>query len=165
MALNEFGRFLRAYRAQVGMLLYDMAKDLNVGPAFLSGCECDRHPIPEDWKDKLPALYPDLDAKKLKSLIQGAKKSVNPECELYSDSRCSRDRRRKCKPSSLEWLDDSVEVIEPNQMCCKGSIFGNYYIGVTEEQLEALKNGKVLFTLNEYGIFIGLRKDNNSTHK
>lgn len=68
-ALNEFGRFLRAYRIQKGMLLYDMAKDLNVGSAFLSGCECSRHPIPEDWKDKLPALYPDLDADKLKSVI------------------------------------------------------------------------------------------------
>lgn len=69
MALNEFGRFLRAYRIQKGMLLYDMAKDLGVGSALLSGCECGRYAIPEYWKDKLPTLYPDMDADELKSVI------------------------------------------------------------------------------------------------
>lgn len=69
-----FGKFLRAYRIQAGLLLYDMAKDLGVGSAFLSGCETGRHPIPEEWKEKLPELYSDLDKAQLQRIIDTCNK-------------------------------------------------------------------------------------------
>ena len=45
-----------------------------------------------------------------------------------------------------------------NQMCCESSLHGNYYFYVTDEDIEALKNGKVLFYVDEYGMFIGYKK-------
>lgn len=75
--LNEFGKFVRAYRIEHGMLLYDMAKALNVGSAYFSGCECERHPIPENWKQLLPEIYPDMDSIELMNRIN----SVNARFE------------------------------------------------------------------------------------
>lgn len=51
-----------------------------------------------------------------------------------------------------------MEIIEPDEICRKSSLFGNYYLSITEKELEALKSGKVLFTIDEYGVFIGLKK-------
>lgn len=79
MGFNEFGKFLRAYRIQAGLLLYDMAKDLRIGPAFLSGCETGRYPIPEEWKEKLPELYSDLDKAQLQNIVDICNKKK--ECE------------------------------------------------------------------------------------
>lgn len=67
--LNDFGHYLRDYRISQGMLLYDMAKELGVSSAFLSGCECGRHPIPDFWKERLPLLYPTIDGQKLEAII------------------------------------------------------------------------------------------------
>lgn len=86
---------------------------------------------------------------------------MNPNCPLYKNGRCGRDRRYKCKPSSIDWLREaeSMTIIEVNQMCAHGSIFGNHYIGLDLEDLEALKEGKILYHIDEYGTFIGLIED------
>lgn len=70
MPLNDFGKFIRDYRIQHGMILYNMAQDLEVGSAFLSGCECGTRKIPEDWIEKLPKLYPSINKKLLQFLIK-----------------------------------------------------------------------------------------------
>ncbi len=48
MGLDAFGRMVRDIRLVRAMLLYDMAKDLNISPAELSAIECGRKPVP-DW--------------------------------------------------------------------------------------------------------------------
>ena len=65
----------------------------------------------------------------------------------------------KCKPSTLEWCDTQFQHCDMNQMCCESSVYGNYYFYVTDEDIEALKNGKVLFYVDEYGMFIGYKKE------
>lgn len=81
-------------------------------------------------------------------------------CKLLKDGYCKKyGGKERCEPSSLEWFDEDteeLEVIEPETMCYRGSIFGNEYFKITAEQLEALKQGKVLFSLGEYGSFIAL---------
>ena len=86
---------------------------------------------------------------------------MSEKCILMDENgHCTKWRKNgKCIKSDVTWCDDALELIEPDQMCRKSSIFGNYYFYITEEQLEALKNGKVLCDVDEYGIFIALQKE------
>lgn len=84
------------------------------------------------------------------------------ECDLNINGRCKKiDGRWKCKRSDASWFDDADElkIIEPDEMCRRGSIFGNAYFKITTEHLQALVHGKVLFNLGEYGTFIMLDRD------
>lgn len=80
-------------------------------------------------------------------------------CELYRNGRCTKwDARERCRPSDASYFDDhaELEVIEMDEMCRRGSIFGNAFFKITKEQLKALSEGKVLFNIDEYGTFIAL---------
>ena len=48
------------------------------------------------------------------------------------------------------------EDIEKNESC-----WGNEYASISEEDIDALRNGNVIyiFVNDEYGVFIALRKD------
>ncbi len=50
---DSFGQLVRDIRLTRSILLLDMARDLGITPAELSGIECGRKPIP-DWF--IPAL-------------------------------------------------------------------------------------------------------------
>lgn len=82
------------------------------------------------------------------------------DCEFYRDGGCVKfgDRRiPKCKPATMEWFDEKFEVIEMSAVCRNSSIFGNSYFVITDEEIEALKTGKVLFKLDEYGTVIAYK--------
>ena len=50
---------------------------------------------------------------------------------------------------------DEVEIIEPNTICASGSLFGNYYIKLTDDDIQAMKDGKIGAILHEeYNVFI-----------
>ena len=51
--LDKFGTLVRDIRITRSLLLYDMAKTLDISPAELSAIECGRKPVP-DWS--IPAL-------------------------------------------------------------------------------------------------------------
>ena len=51
--INKFGQLVRNIRITRSLLLYDMAKTLDISPAELSAIECGRKPVP-DWF--IPAL-------------------------------------------------------------------------------------------------------------
>lgn len=53
-------------------------------------------------------------------------------------------------------FDNELSSIAPEEIEEKGSVFGNFYFGVTAEQLEELKAGRVLYSRDEYGIFLAL---------
>lgn len=55
--ITAFGRFLRNLRMDAGELLLDMAKKLNVSPAFLSGVENGKRKIPGDWVERVSSIY------------------------------------------------------------------------------------------------------------
>lgn len=46
MGLDDFGRTVRNIRLVRALLLYDMAKDLDISPAELSAIECGRNLFP-----------------------------------------------------------------------------------------------------------------------
>ena len=46
--LDKFGKFVRDIRITRSLLLYDMAKTLDISPAELSAIECGKKPVP-DW--------------------------------------------------------------------------------------------------------------------
>ena len=53
MGLDDFGRTVRNIRLVRALLLYDMAKDLDISPAELSAIECGRKPVPDWFVSKL----------------------------------------------------------------------------------------------------------------
>lgn len=78
---------------------------------------------------------------------------------LLPDGKCEKDKRAHCKFNPEEkpgWFDERFETIDRGEICGRQSIFGNQFISVTREQLDALKLGKVLYIGGEYGIFIAL---------
>lgn len=83
------------------------------------------------------------------------------DCDLkLENGRCNKyGCKYKCEPSSINWFDDNMEVIEIDQVCRKSSIFGNYFYAITKKQIEALLAGKVLYDCDEYGMFIALKPE------
>ena len=57
MGLDAFGRMVRDIRLVRAMLLYDMAKDLDISPAELSAIECGRKSVPDWFISKLQEKY------------------------------------------------------------------------------------------------------------
>lgn len=85
-------------------------------------------------------------------------------CDFYKKGYCVKFRKNgKCDYSSKVWLDsvehdEDAQYISADRMCRWGSVFGNKYIGLTQSDIDRLKNGEVIHTSvnwNEYGIFIG----------
>lgn len=83
-------------------------------------------------------------------------------CDLYKDGYCTKYREAgECEPLSRDYLD-SIErlkgsFITVDQMCSECSIFGNFFIGLTLEDIERIKNGEIVHIPDEYGMFIGLK--------
>lgn len=55
--LTRFGRFCRKLRIDNAELLLDMAKKLDVSPAFLSKVENGKSKPPVDWERRIGELY------------------------------------------------------------------------------------------------------------
>ncbi len=55
--LTSFGKALRKFRVDQGLLLRDMAKTLGVSSAFLSAVETGRKSIPDSFVDKICDAY------------------------------------------------------------------------------------------------------------
>lgn len=85
----------------------------------------------------------------------------NPkECDLYYDGKCNKTNTIcKCLPSTIDWFNDSFGQYDVNEVCRNDSIFGNRYFYITDADINALKSGKVLYYVDEYGIFIAYRAD------
>lgn len=55
--MTKFGVFIRKFRLDRGILLRDMAKDLDISPAYLSGMETGHKDIPQSLADKIISVY------------------------------------------------------------------------------------------------------------
>lgn len=66
---------------------------------------------------------------------------------------------RPCRPCTIDdFSSGELEQCDIEQVCRNESIFGNDLIALTNEDIEALKNGKVLYQINEYGLFLAYKK-------
>lgn len=76
---------------------------------------------------------------------------------------CSKwgNRNNKCEPVTLEAFREEVDQCEMEQVCQNCSIYGNDFVLITDEDIEALKNGKVLYWIDEYGTFLAYKKGEN----
>ena len=78
--LSEFGKICRKTRIDKGILLYDMAKDLGVSPAFLSKVENGKAKPRKEWADKISAKYADKNQQKvLKEELEHAIEKVRSQ--------------------------------------------------------------------------------------
>ena len=84
------------------------------------------------------------------------------DCDLLKENgRCKKSENGmlcKNKCSNPSWFDDELKVCEVDEVCRKNSIFGNDYFAITEEDIELLRQGKVLYSVDEYGTFIMLKR-------
>lgn len=91
------------------------------------------------------------------------------KCPIADDRVCLHGSRSKnrtwCSAKRCKCVDatgdfgpgyfDEVEIIEPNTICASGSLFGNYYIKLTDDDIQAMKDGKIGAILHEeYNVFI-----------
>ena len=81
------------------------------------------------------------------------------DCRLYKNGMCNKWRKEyKCRPTSIEEFDEVFSTCEIGETCERASIFGNCFYRLTDEDIDALKAGKVLFSVDEYGFFIAYQK-------
>lgn len=80
------------------------------------------------------------------------------ECDLYCNGKCKKfgdSCNYNCNQSSVDWLKEKFNKCEVDEICRVSSIFGNFCFCLTDKDIEYLKNGGILYKLEEYGIFIG----------
>ena len=84
---------------------------------------------------------------------------MRENCKLCKNGKCTNWRKEKdCVPLTLSYFDEKLDVCEIEEVCEKSSIFGNSFFFLTDDDIEKLKSGKVLFEVDEYGTFIGYKK-------
>lgn len=85
-------------------------------------------------------------------------------CKFYNNGYCKNiGQHALCKPTTINMCDEKLTTINPEEMCQHSSKYGNGFFIITKEQLEDLRNGKVLYAIDEYGTFIAL--ENNLIEK
>lgn len=90
----------------------------------------------------------ELESRMYIPIFKGEKECMRNDYCVYKGEFCRKDKTGYYAPN------DGFKIIEPNEMCALGSIFGNYVFKITEADIEALRNGKVLYSLDKYGTFI-----------
>lgn len=58
------------------------------------------------------------------------------------------------------WFDETFKSCNLIDTCQNQSFFGNSFFILTDNDIEALKQGKVLFARGEYGIFLKYDESN-----
>ena len=84
------------------------------------------------------------------------------KCEFINDEgKCAKwIRTYDCRPATNDWFTDAVGTIDMSDVCKCTSLWGNTFSEITQEHIESLKNGKVIFIHDgEYGHFIKLKGD------
>lgn len=65
----------------------------------------------------------------------------------------------KCRPITIgDFSESELNPCEMNEVCQLSSIYGNDLLIITDDDIEALKAGKVLYRLDEYGLFVAYKK-------
>ena len=85
-------------------------------------------------------------------------------CDFYDNGRCKKSStRRKCENcvSNETWFSSEFQKCNIDEVCRYSSIFGNRYYTITDEDIDDMRQGKVLTSVDEYGTFIRLKKEWN----
>lgn len=82
---------------------------------------------------------------------------MDNECKCYNDGMCLLHRCRECKRYSINDFDYQLKECDMEDVCKEVSSYDNYLFEITDEQIDALKSGKVLYFEDEYGYFIAYK--------
>jgi hypothetical protein len=86
------------------------------------------------------------------------------KCKFNALGICTRNVGRngtysECKPITADYYINDICMIESHDVCELQSSYGNRYHRITEEDLEELKAGKIIYINDgEYCHFITLKK-------
>lgn len=81
------------------------------------------------------------------------------ECDLFHDGECKKYfKPEKCVQCDIREFSEEFSVIDMSEVCRKCSLCGNFLFSITEEDIKAMRDGKVLSFVGEYGIFIAMDK-------
>jgi hypothetical protein len=84
---------------------------------------------------------------------------MRENCKLCKNGKCQKwVRERKCETLTTSYFDERFKVCEMEKVCEEASIYGNTFFFLTDEDIEKLKSGKVLFDIDEYGVFIAYKE-------
>ena len=90
---------------------------------------------------------------------------MRTECVWHKGGFCHRyGRVRKCRPSDGKWFLYAKKLLplHADQICESQNPLASDFLIMTEEEIEALKEGRVLFRkLGAETIFIALKEDND----
>ena len=85
---------------------------------------------------------------------------MRKNCELCKNGKCRKwQKERVCTPTTISEFYERLRVCDIDEVCEKSSIFGNALFVLDDDDIEALKGGKVLFDIDEYRTFIAYKKD------
>lgn len=79
------------------------------------------------------------------------------KCPGYMENGCCKGDNRPCRVTKEDiesWFDETLTPIDLPDVCPQQSVFGNSFFVITDKDIEALKKGKVLFAMEEYGVFL-----------
>lgn len=100
--MNQLGIMLRKIRIERGELLYDMARNLNVTPAFLSSVENGKRSAPASWIRILTEKY-DLTSQQQDDLSQAVGDTVK---QVRLDIANASPNKRNCALTFARRFDD-----------------------------------------------------------
>lgn len=86
------------------------------------------------------------------------------KCPGYmKNGRCKGNNRlcRVAKEDIEKWFDETLKPIDLMDVCPQQSVFGNSFFVITDNDIESLKTGKVLFVREEYGVFLKYESGQN----
>jgi transcriptional regulator with XRE-family HTH domain len=122
MKLSAYGRAVRKFRIEAGVMLNDMAVVLGKSPSYLSSVEAGRKPISSPLVEATIKYFADfeIDASVLRAAAEQDKKLVSIE-DLHADERSLMFALAKMFPESkttadrermLERIRDTLNAIE-----------------------------------------------------
>lgn len=77
------------------------------------------------------------------------------KCPLYENGNCKkRNIKGRCNPVTADLFQDRFSQCNMDNVCQCCSIYGNDFFFLTDEDIDALKSGKILYCVEEYGVFL-----------
>ena len=82
------------------------------------------------------------------------------ECNNYQNGNCTKwGANGKCDPTTIDMFEERIRQCAMDAVCEHESYYGNFYFYLTDEDIIAIKAGKVLYDRGEYGIFLAYKKE------
>lgn len=118
--ITEFGKFIRIYRLEHGLLLKDMSDKLNVPSSYLSAMEMGRKTITNEFVSKLIYTFPFTDDEET-MLRQAVENSTN--CVKFNLQSATQKQRnaavsfaRKFNDLDSSTIDKILELLNGNKV-------------------------------------------------